>query len=141
MAKMNIKYRFLRLVNMSDDLDHVGASNSIRNGIQFQGANVFILACAIIIASVGLNVNSIYDDLNDAVAREIMVQYPLVSRVLLGNARMLSSGTDAQSGTQYTVLLELPTLLSQTETDKLKAWLRVRLNREQVDIIQFAKNQ
>lgn len=56
---MNIKYRLLRLVNMSDDLDHVGASNSIRNGIQFQGANVFILACAIIIASVGLNVNSI----------------------------------------------------------------------------------
>ena len=82
-----------------------------------------------------------YDDLNDAVAREIMVQYPSVSRVLLGNARILSSGVDAQSGTQYTVLLELPTPLSQAETDKLKAWLRLRLNREQVDIIQFAENQ
>ena len=59
MSKMNLRYRLLRLVNMSDDLDREGASNSIRNGIQFQGANVFILACAIIIASVGLNVNSI----------------------------------------------------------------------------------
>ena len=46
MSKINIRYRLLRLVNMSDDLDHEGASNTIRNGIQFQGANVFILACA-----------------------------------------------------------------------------------------------
>ena len=53
------KKRFRRLVNMSDDLDRNGASESIRNGIHFRGANVFILACAIIIASVGLNVNSI----------------------------------------------------------------------------------
>ena len=59
MSKINIRYRLLRLVNMSDDLDREGASSSIRSGIQFQGANVFILACAIIIASVGLNVNSI----------------------------------------------------------------------------------
>ena len=56
---MNVRLRLLRLVNMSDDLDYEGANNSIRNGIRFQGANVFILACAIIIASVGLNVNSI----------------------------------------------------------------------------------
>ena len=54
-----LKKRFRRLVNMSDDLDRDGASESIRNGIHFRGANVFILACAIIIASVGLNVNSI----------------------------------------------------------------------------------
>ena len=59
MSKINIRYRLLRLVNMSDDLDREGASSSIRSGIQFQGANVLILACAIIIASVGLNVNSI----------------------------------------------------------------------------------
>ena len=59
MDTRNFKYRFLRIVNMSDDLDREGASESIRNGIRFRGANVFILACAIIIASVGLNVNSI----------------------------------------------------------------------------------
>ena len=78
------------------------------------------------------------DGLNDAVAHEIMVQYPVVSRVLLGNARILSSGAEAQCVTQYTVLLEASTPLSQSEIEKLKAWLRVRLGREQVDIIQSA---
>ena len=46
-------------VNLSEDIDHYGASLSIRKNIAFKGHNVFILACAIIIASVGLNVNSI----------------------------------------------------------------------------------
>ena len=46
-------------VNMSEDIDHGNASLSIRKNIAFKGPNVFILACAIIIASVGLNVNSI----------------------------------------------------------------------------------
>ena len=46
-------------VNLSEDVDHSGASLSIRKNIAFKGHNVFILACAIIIASVGLNVNSI----------------------------------------------------------------------------------
>ena len=46
-------------VNLSEDVDHSGASLSIRKNIAFRGHNVFILACAIIIASVGLNVNSI----------------------------------------------------------------------------------
>lgn len=59
METKSFKKRFRRIVNMSDDLDRDGASESIRNGIHFRGANVFILACAIIIASVGLNVNSI----------------------------------------------------------------------------------
>ncbi|MBQ6291054.1 MAG: DUF389 domain-containing protein [Bacteroidales bacterium] len=46
-------------VNLSEDVDHSGANLSIRKNISFKGHNVFILACAIIIASVGLNVNSI----------------------------------------------------------------------------------
>ncbi|MBQ7576112.1 MAG: DUF389 domain-containing protein [Bacteroidales bacterium] len=51
---------FLRsLVNMSDQLDKEGTSQSIRKNIYFRGPNVVILFCAIIIASVGLNVNSI----------------------------------------------------------------------------------
>lgn len=51
---------FLRsLLNMSDYMDLEGAGISIRKNIYFRGPNVFILACAIIIASVGLNVNSI----------------------------------------------------------------------------------
>jgi len=46
-------------VNMTEDIDHSNANVSIRKNIAFKGPNVFILACAIIIASVGLNVNSI----------------------------------------------------------------------------------
>lgn len=83
-----------------------------------------------------LNAYRSQDDLNDAVAREIIVQYPTVNRVLIGDARTLASGNDALSGTQFSVLIESTTPLSQTEIDKLTAWLRVRLEREQVTIIQ-----
>ena len=47
------------LIHFSDEIDYENASTSIRKNIAFKGTNVFILACAIIIASVGLNVNSI----------------------------------------------------------------------------------
>lgn len=47
------------LIHLSDEIDYENASASIRKNIAFKGSNVFILACAIIIASVGLNVNSI----------------------------------------------------------------------------------
>ena len=50
---------FKSLMSMSDYVDLDGAGLSIRQNIYFRGPNVFILACAIIIASVGLNVNSI----------------------------------------------------------------------------------
>ena len=46
-------------INLSEDIDQAGASLSIRKNIAFRGPTVFILACAIVIASVGLNVNSI----------------------------------------------------------------------------------
>jgi len=47
------------LIHLSDEIDYENASTSIRKNIAFRGTNVFILACAIVIASVGLNVNSI----------------------------------------------------------------------------------
>ena len=47
------------LIHLSDEIDYENASASIRKNISFKGTNVFILACAIVIASVGLNVNSI----------------------------------------------------------------------------------
>ena len=59
MAARSFKFRLNKIVNMDDDLDREGASRSIRGGVPFRGANVFILSCAIVIASVGLNVNSI----------------------------------------------------------------------------------
>ena len=52
--------KYLRsIIHLSDEIDYENACASIRKNIAFRGTNVFILACAIIIASVGLNVNSI----------------------------------------------------------------------------------
>ena len=50
---------FRSLVNMRDHVDVEAAAVNIRGNIFFRGPNVFILACAIVIASVGLNLNSI----------------------------------------------------------------------------------
>ncbi len=50
---------FTQLVSMKDDLEQAETASAIRNNVPFRGANVFILAFAIVIASVGLNVNSI----------------------------------------------------------------------------------
>ena len=47
------------IIHISDEIDYENASASIRKNIAFRGTNVFILVCAIVIASVGLNVNSI----------------------------------------------------------------------------------
>ena len=44
---------------MKDQLDTAAAAERIRRGVSIRGTNVWILVCAIIIASVGLNVNSI----------------------------------------------------------------------------------
>ena len=50
---------FKSLHNISAEVDLDGAGLTIRKNVYFRGVNVFILACAIVIASVGLNVNSI----------------------------------------------------------------------------------
>lgn len=55
----NIRDTVRLILTMSDQVDYSGASASIKKNIYFRGPNVYILACAIIIASVGLNVNSI----------------------------------------------------------------------------------
>ena len=54
-----VSYFFKSLVNMKDHADVEAAAVNIRGNIHFRGPNVFILACAIVIASVGLNLNSI----------------------------------------------------------------------------------
>ena len=45
-------------LHIGDELDTAGAAERIKNGIWFRGPNVWILAFSIVIASVGLNVNS-----------------------------------------------------------------------------------
>ena len=47
------------IVNIDTHIDTGAAERSIRNNIEFKGPNAWIFAVAIIIASVGLNVNSI----------------------------------------------------------------------------------
>ena len=51
--------KFVALINIREHVDYGTADSSIRKNIRFKGPNVIILACAIVIASVGLNVNSI----------------------------------------------------------------------------------
>ena len=52
--------QYLRhIVYLEDDIDREAAAATIKKNIFFKGPNVIILACAVIIASVGLNVNSI----------------------------------------------------------------------------------
>lgn len=53
------RQRFKEIVNISRDVDWAIASESIRKNIYFRGPNVWILAAAVIIASIGLNINSI----------------------------------------------------------------------------------
>ena len=47
------------IVNLSDHIDTAAAEQSIRSNIYFKGPNAWILSFSIIIASIGLNINSI----------------------------------------------------------------------------------
>lgn len=55
----NIREFFKNTLNLTNYVDIPAASENIRKNIPFRGPNVYILFVAIIIASVGLNVNSI----------------------------------------------------------------------------------
>lgn len=52
-------HRFLHRLDPTDYIDVNAASVNIRDNIAFRGPNIIILFCAIVIASLGLNVNSI----------------------------------------------------------------------------------
>lgn len=56
---MSFKQQFIDIVNIRDYVDTEAAAESIKSNIYFKGPNAWILAFSIIIASVGLNVNSI----------------------------------------------------------------------------------
>ena len=59
---MTLKQRMRRFIQrhifIYDELDTAGAAQRIKSNIWFRGTNVWILAFSIVIASVGLNVNS-----------------------------------------------------------------------------------
>lgn len=56
---MNIKSFLRSILSMTDYIDVDAAYQSVRNNVPFRGPTVYILFIAIIIASIGLNVNSI----------------------------------------------------------------------------------
>lgn len=59
MSKFFVTYPFLKFLNLSDELDdHAEIHDKIEKDVVFKGTNLYILIFAIIIASVGLNVNS-----------------------------------------------------------------------------------
>lgn len=52
-------WRFIQnLMNIKDDTDYEGSVVRIKNDIDFQGYNVWVLICSIFIASIGLNQDS-----------------------------------------------------------------------------------
>lgn len=55
----NLKAQISSIASLSEHIDTFQAEKAIRNSIYFKGPNVWILVFSIIIASVGLNVNSI----------------------------------------------------------------------------------
>jgi uncharacterized hydrophobic protein (TIGR00271 family) len=54
-----IKLQWHSITRIGDEIDTDAASEKIRHGINVKGTTVWILVCSIVIASVGLNVNSI----------------------------------------------------------------------------------
>lgn len=91
--KEKIRLYIKDTVNISDQVDVEAASASIRRNIYFRGPNVWILAFSIVIASVGLNVNS------TAVIIGAMLISPLMGPIIgmglgLGtnDARLLGDG-------------------------------------------------
>ena len=59
MTNINIRKFIKTTLNLTDYVDIPAANENIRNNIPFRGPNVYILFVAVIIASIGLNVNSI----------------------------------------------------------------------------------
>ena len=55
----NLKNQLGSIASLAEHIDTAAAEKSIRSSIYFRGSNVWILVFSIIIASVGLNVNSI----------------------------------------------------------------------------------
>ena len=75
-SNIPILRRLLELVDFSGELDRESAVSNIRRNVPFRGTNIFILACAIIIASLGLNLNS------TAVIIGAMLVSPLMGPIL-----------------------------------------------------------
>ena len=68
--------KIVDIISLSDHVDVIQASDYIRKNITLSGPNAYVLACAIFIASIGLNVNS------TAVIIGAMLISPLMSPII-----------------------------------------------------------
>lgn len=68
--------KIVDIISLSDHVDVIEASDYIRKNITLSGPNAYVLACAIFIASIGLNVNS------TAVIIGAMLISPLMSPII-----------------------------------------------------------
>ncbi|MCC5945131.1 MAG: DUF389 domain-containing protein, partial [Bernardetiaceae bacterium] len=64
------------MAHLADDTDVVGTIRGIKSGIVFKGSNLWILICSVVIASIGLDLNS------PAVIIGAMLISPLMSPIL-----------------------------------------------------------
>lgn len=72
----SLKEFFNRLIDLQSDLDREGTITNIKNNKRMQGANAWLLMCSIMVASIGLNLDS------SAVIIGAMLISPLMSPIL-----------------------------------------------------------
>ncbi|WP_338759544.1 TIGR00341 family protein [Bernardetia sp. ABR2-2B] len=71
-----IKDFFFRLTHLASDTDFVGTVKSIKSGVVLEGSNLWVLICSVMIASIGLDLDSA------AVIIGAMLISPLMSPIL-----------------------------------------------------------
>ena len=105
----HIRKFYRQYVNLYDEMDTEGAAQRIKSGIWFRGPNVWILAFSIIIASVGLNVNS------TAVIIGAMLISPLMGPIIGTGLALGTNDTDLlKSAAKNLLVMVLVSLLAST---------------------------
>ncbi len=106
----NLLGRFIRrYMYIYDQVDTADAAERIKNGIWFKGPNVWILAFAIVLASVGLNVNS------TAVIIGAMLVSPLMGPIIGVGLAMGTNDTDLlKSAAKNLLVMVVISLLAST---------------------------
>lgn len=103
------KNLFNRYINISDNVDTADAAQRIKSAIWFRGPNVWILAFAIVLASVGLNVNS------TAVVIGAMLVSPLMGPIIGVGLSLGTNDTDLlKSSAKNLLVMVIISLIAST---------------------------
>ena len=94
-----VKHLFKDYIYIYDDVDTASAAERIKGAIWFKGPNVWILAFAIVLASVGLNVNS------TAVIIGAMLVSPLMGPIIGVGLSLGTNDTDLLKSAAKTLLV------------------------------------